>query len=60
MYHGDPIRPEGILVFTLFGHEMVDKLCSMGFAVKIHRLHAPSFGILGHGAIVFEATKKGA
>jgi len=57
MYHGDPIRPEGVLVFNLFGQEMVSKLCQMGFDVHVHSLHSPKHGVLGEGATAFIAWK---
>lgn len=44
-------------MFTVFGQEMLLKLCEMGFDVQSHYLHAPSNGIYGNGAIVFRATK---
>ena len=35
LYHGDPVRPgEGILVWTIFGTEMMRKLESIGFIAK--------------------------
>ena len=55
--HGDPVRPEGVPVFTIFGHEMVAKLCAIGYQVHTYELHIPSEGILGAGAIVFIARK---
>jgi len=55
--HGDPLRPEGVPVFTIFGHEMIDKLCTMGFEAHSFMIHIPREGILGSGAIVFVARK---
>lgn len=58
MYHGDPVRPdEGVLVWTIFGIEMLDKLKAMGFFVAAPNLYAPEKGILGQWSIVFEARK---
>ena len=56
-YHGDPIRNEGILVFTIFAQQMVDKLCNMGYLVRILHLRIPEFGILGGNNRVFIAVK---
>lgn len=55
--HGDPVRPEGVPVFTIFGREMITKLCKIGFHVLVYELHIPREGILGSGAIVFIARK---
>lgn len=55
--HGDPVRPEGVPVFTIFGYEMITKLCTIGFQVYAYELHIPREGILGAGAIVFIARK---
>ena len=58
MYHGDPVRPKtGVLVFTLFGQEMVTKLCALGYDVDMRKLENPNLGILGPGAVVFTAWK---
>jgi SAM-dependent methyltransferase len=57
MYHKDPIRRAGVLVFNVFSVDMVSKLCDSGFAIKVHQLSLPSRGIIGQGAIVFVATK---
>jgi len=56
-YHGDPIRPEeGVLVWTVFGLEMLDHLRRIGFRPTLWMLCKPEFGIVGD-AIVFEAYK---
>jgi len=58
LFHGDPVRPdEGVLVWTIFGMEMLLKLRELGFEVCARNLHAPEMGILGDMPIVFEATK---
>lgn len=56
-YHGDPIRPEGILVYVIFSMEMLMKLNAMGYQVKMYNMRNPYQGILGNNAIVFEAIK---
>ena len=55
--HGDPVRPEGVPVFTIFGKEMITKLCKMGFDTYVYDIHIPREGILGQGAVVFIARK---
>lgn len=58
LYHGDPVRPgEGILVWTIFSLEMLVRLAEIGFKPSVWRLNEPSHGIIGAGAIVFEALK---
>jgi SAM-dependent methyltransferase len=57
-YHLDPVHPEGCLVFTAFGLEMLVKLDKLGFDVAVHRLYAPEYGLIGNERIVFEATKR--
>jgi hypothetical protein len=58
MYHGDPVRPgEGILVWTIFGLEMLVRLNEIGFETEFWRLQEPSVGIIGPGADVFIARK---
>lgn len=58
LYHGDPVRPdEGILVWTIFGLEMLVRLSEIGFETEIWRLHEPDAGIIGPGAVVFIARK---
>ena len=57
LYHEDPLRPEGTLVWRIFGYEMLGRLRSMRFAVRVHRLLVPGCGIIGPGAVVFAARK---
>lgn len=57
MYHGDPVRPdEGILVWTVFGAEMLDRLEAMGFHAFAWKFSNVRRGIVGW-ALVFEARK---
>lgn len=56
-YHGDPIRGDGILVYTIFADEMQEKLTNMGFQVSINHRRNPIIGILGDNNYVFTATK---
>lgn len=58
LYHEDPVRlSEGILVWTVFGLEMLVRLDEIGFQTDLWRLHEPEFGIIGPGAEVFVARK---
>jgi SAM-dependent methyltransferase len=59
IYHGDPIRPEGILVYVIFSMEMLMKLDEIGFEVRMYNMRNPIKGILGNNAIVFDAIKIG-
>lgn len=58
LYHGDPVRPEqGVLVWTIFGQEMLVRLKKIGFDTELWRLQESVCGILGPGADVFVARK---
>jgi SAM-dependent methyltransferase len=57
VYHGDPIRSGGALVFNIFSLEMLVKLNKIGFRTSVYHLHDVKRGILGPNAIVFEAIK---
>lgn len=58
LYHGDPVRPgEGVLVWTIFGQEMLVRLKEIGFNTELWRIEEPECGILGAGADVFIARK---
>lgn len=56
-YHGDPIRGEGILVYTIFSKEMISKLEALNFKVSLDHEKSLKYGILGDKNIVFIATK---
>lgn len=58
IYHKDPIKPEGILVYTIFSLEMIIKLAKIGFHTKVHRIYNPDLGIYGNNGFVFESIKK--
>jgi SAM-dependent methyltransferase len=58
LYHIDPLRPEGVLVFNIFAIEMIVKLAKIGFRTNMHHLYRPSNGILGTNGLVFEAVKE--
>jgi len=38
VYHGDPLRPEGALVYTDYGSDLVDLLERMGFETRMDEL----------------------
>jgi len=58
LHHGDPTQPSpSVLVYTIFGLEMLVRLREIGFATSLYQLYVPSRGILGPNAIVFEAIK---
>jgi len=58
LYHGDPVRPgEGVLVWRIFGQEMLTRLREIGFETETVWLRIPRQGILGEGAVVFVARK---
>jgi SAM-dependent methyltransferase len=58
LFHGDPVRPEeGILVWTIFGTEMMSKLERIGYTTSAQDIYAPKLGIVGNGNLVFEARK---
>ena len=56
-YHGDPLRPEGALVYTNFSLQMLVEMRKIGFRTNLYHLYKPWYGILGPNAIVFEAIK---
>jgi SAM-dependent methyltransferase len=57
MNHLDPVRPEGVLVFTIFGLEMLVRLARLGFDTRFYVLREPWYGIVGPNALVFDAMK---
>ncbi len=59
IYHADPVRPEGVLVFTIFGLEMLVRLAELGFSTRMFCLSSPWHGIVGPNALVFDAVKNG-
>ncbi len=46
------------LVYTVFGLEMITHLWILGFQLNVHEVICPNMGIVGPGAIVFEAIKQ--
>ena len=58
IYHVDPLRAEGALVYKIFSREMLFKLQKIGFRTNLYHLYKPFYGIFGSNAIVFEALKE--
>jgi SAM-dependent methyltransferase len=58
IYHHDPqTGKDDVLVYTIFGLEMLVRLKRIGFDTALYQLSAPWLGILGSNALVFEAVK---
>jgi hypothetical protein len=34
-YHGDPITGKGILVYRIYGNELIEQLAKLGFEVQV-------------------------
>jgi hypothetical protein len=57
VYHGNPLSPRGVLVFTDFGWEVVDQLRACGFAEPTVNLYwGYELGYLGR-QFYFDAAK---
>lgn len=56
-YHGDPLRPEGILVFTLFGWDVFDMARKAGMDCYVQLIYLLRYGIIGPANLVFVAVK---
>jgi SAM-dependent methyltransferase len=57
LYHNDPLRPEGILVFTIFGWDMLKMTRAAGLECSVHRPYSLRHGMIGPGTLVFTAVK---
>jgi len=57
VYHHDPIRDEGCLVYSFFSIEMLARLRRLGFRTNMYRLHRRWNGMIGNNGLVFEAVK---
>lgn len=58
IYHGDPLRPEGVLVFRIFStKEMTARFAALGAECKTYRLWSKHYGILGQGCWVHVVRK---
>jgi len=56
-YHGDPLNPNGILLFTLFGWDVLEMARNAGLACYVRKLYMLRYGIIGSGNSVFMAVK---
>jgi SAM-dependent methyltransferase len=56
-YHGDPMRPEGILVYVIFGENLSEMCKEAGLTFKKEKFYKSLYGIIGPNAIVFVAQK---
>jgi len=57
IYHIDPLRPEGALVYTIFSIDVLAKLEDLGFRTSLYKVYHPFRGILGQNGIVLESVK---
>ncbi|MGC3997199.1 MAG: class I SAM-dependent methyltransferase [Anaeromyxobacter sp.] len=57
VYHEDPVRPEGALVYTIFGIESLCELERVGFEPRLVRVRSPLLGILGSNGLVVHARR---
>ncbi len=57
IYHIDPLRPEGALVYTIFSIDLLAKLEDLGFRTNLYKVYNPFRGILGQNGIVLESVK---
>jgi len=58
IYHHDPVSGKcDVLVYTIFGLEMLVRLRQLGLETTLYHVSAPWLGILGPNAIVFDAVK---
>lgn len=57
-YHGDPLRPEGVLVFRIFSiRQMTARFQSLGSTCSTYRLWSKGLGIIGPGCWIHLVTK---
>lgn len=58
IYHIDPLREEGVLVFSIFSIDLLPKLEEIGFKTYMFKLYSIFNGIIGQNAIIFESFKQ--
>ena len=56
-YHGDPLRPDGVLCYNVFAIELLAEMERIGYHARLLRLHDPRLGIYGINGYVFVARK---
>lgn len=54
-YHG--ATSDALLVYTVFGAEMVDHLAALGYHCTVRDMVRPEAGCAGPGAVVYDASK---
>jgi SAM-dependent methyltransferase len=52
VYHGDPLRKEGVLVYQVFGLELLHELGAAGFEARALEVHDERLGMLDHGLVL--------
>jgi SAM-dependent methyltransferase len=59
-FHVDLVNPSGrILVYTIFGWELIQMCAEAGLVCEVYGLHASQYGILGSNQIAFVCHKPG-
>lgn len=56
-FHGDPLRPEGVLCYNVFAPELLVELERIGYEVQLLRVHDPVLGVLGNNGFIIVARK---
>jgi SAM-dependent methyltransferase len=58
LMHLDPLDPDGCLVYTVFGLEMLVKLAHIGFHTNWYQICDYHYGTIGNNGHVFESIKE--
>jgi SAM-dependent methyltransferase len=58
LHHDDPLRPEGALVYQIFGIELLCELERMQFPSVLMRVYSPALGILGANGFVIVSRRR--
>ena len=59
-YHGDPMKPDGVLCFRYFGWDVLDELREIGFQdAYVLLVHSEMYGYVGHPLSFVVAKKAG-
>jgi SAM-dependent methyltransferase len=59
VYHGDGLRPEGILAYRIFAQaDLARRFDGLGCTLRTYRFWSPAFGILGMEALVHLVRKR--
>ena len=57
LYHDDPLREDGALVYQIFGIELLCQLERMQFPSTLIRVYSPAYGILGENGFVIVSRR---